>query len=149
MIRTLELWLYPTVEEVGTEKLASHYNCTMKLENHNSESRNVIESLRSQFSEDPNREPHEKETGLHVEGDSDHFTITSFKKVVYTKLLRQSEFSVKRLHAIDDGWERTVESLDDAADPSLVIIGVTGQLPVGSVNIGTPRKSNSHADVVK
>jgi hypothetical protein len=122
----------------------------MSIEANTTESRNAIESFRQHFSEDPNREPHEKETGLHVEGDSDHFTITSFKKVIYTKLLRQSEFSVKRLHVIDDGQERTVNSLDDAAaDPSLTIIGVVGQLPVGAVNIGTPRNSNSHAEVVK
>lgn len=120
----------------------------MSIEANTTESRNV--TLRPQFSEDPNREPHEKETGLHVEGDSDYFTITSFKKGIYTKLLRQSEFGVKRLHVIDDGQDRTVNSLDEAAaDSSLVIIGVTGQLPVGSVNIGTPRKSNSHAEVVK
>ena len=122
----------------------------MKLENHNSESRNAIESLRPQFSEDPNRKPDEKETGLHVEGNSDHFSITSFKKVIYTKLLRQPEFSVKRLHVIEDGRERTVDTLGEAAaDPTLIIIGVTGQLPVGAVNIGTPRNSNSHADIVK
>ena len=122
----------------------------MKLENHNSESRNAIESLRPQFSEDPNRKPDEKETGLHVEGNSDHFSITSFKKVIYTKLLRQPEFSVKRLHVIEGGREHTVDTLDEAAaDPTLIIIGVTGQLPVGAVNIGTPRNSNSHADIVK
>lgn len=122
----------------------------MSTETHNTESRNAIESLRAQFSEDPRREPHEKETGLHVEGDGTHFSVTSLKKVVYTKLLQRPEFSVTHLHVLDDyGQERTVDSLDEAAEQSLTVIGVTGRLPVGAVNIGTPRNSNSHADLVK
>lgn len=123
----------------------------MSTESRNSESRIAIESLRLQFSEDPYREPHEKETGLHLEGDGTHFSVTSYKKVVYTKLLRRPEFSVKHLSVLDeDGRERTVDTLDEAAaDPSLTIIGVVGRLPVGSVNIGTARNSNSHADLVK
>jgi len=114
------------------------------------ETHNTIESLRGQFSEDPGREPHEKETGLHVEGDGTHFSVTSFKKVIYAKLLRHPEFSVKRLHALDDdGREHTVDTFQEASEQSLTIIGVTGRLPVGAVNIGTPRNSNSHADLVK
>jgi len=122
----------------------------MTTESKTIENRNAVESLRGQFSEDPHREPHEKETALHVEGDGSHFSITSFKKVVFVKLLQHSEFRVKHLHILDDDWrERTVESLDKAAAESLTIIGVTGQLPVGALNIGTPRNNNSHADVVK
>lgn len=115
------------------------------------DNRIAIDSLRSQFAEDPRREPHEKETVFHVEGDGTHFTMTSFKKVVYEKLLRRSEFSANCLHVLDaDGREHTVDSLEEvAADPSLTVIGVKGQLPVGAVNIGQPRASNSHADLVK
>ncbi|GAA0219953.1 hypothetical protein [Halobaculum roseum] len=106
--------------------------------------------LRTQLSEDPRREPHEKETALHLEGDGSQFSVTSFKRVVYAKLLQRDEFSVKRLHVIDDdGQDHAVNSLDEAAERSLTIIGVTGQLPVGAVNIGTSRNSNSHADLVK
>jgi hypothetical protein len=122
----------------------------MSTEIHNTESRTTIETLRTQFSEDPRREPHEKETALHLEGNGTHFSVTSFKKVVYAKLLQHSEFSVTRLNVLDDGGrERTVNSLDEAAEQSLIIIGVTGRLPVGTVNIGTSRNSNSHADLVK
>mgnify|MGYP000580873273 CR=1 FL=1 len=123
----------------------------MTSETQNTESRNSIESLRGQFSEDPHREPHEKETGLHLEGDGTHFSVTSFKKVVYKKLLRRPEFSVKRLHVLDDDErERTMDCLDKAAaNPSLTVIGVVGRIPVGAVNIGTPRDSNSHAEIVK
>lgn len=123
----------------------------MSTNHQHSESRNAAEMLRQQFSEDPRREPQEKETSLHVDGDGTHFAVTSFKKVVYTKLLRHPEFSVKRLHVLDnEGTEQTVASPDEAAaDPSLTVIGVTGRLPVGAVNIGTPRNRNSHADLVK
>lgn len=102
------------------------------------------------FSEDPNREPHEKETALHLEGDDSHFTVTSFKRVVVAKLLRRPEFDVKYIHILDsEGREFTVESLAEAANSSLQIIGVVGRLPVGSVNIGKPRNGNSHAELVK
>jgi len=122
----------------------------MSTESNTPESRNAVESLRGQFSEDPRREPHEKETGLHVEGDGTHFSVTSFKKVIYAKLLRHPEFSVKRLHVLDDdGREHTVDTLQEASEQSLTVIGVAGRLPVGAVNIGTPRSSNSHADLVK
>lgn len=123
----------------------------MSTEHQTTDSSTAIESLRLQFSEDPCRTPHEKETALHVEGDGTQFSVTSFKKVVYAKLLRRPEFSVKRLHVLNDaGAERTVNSLEEAAaNPSLIVIGVVGRLPVGAVNIGTARNSNSHADLVK
>ena len=110
----------------------------------------LIATILNQCEEDPAREPHEKETAFHLEGDGIYFSVTSFKKVVYAKLLHRPEFSVTRIHVLDDGQERTVDSLDEvAADPSLTIIGVIGRLPVGAMNIGTPRNSNSHASIVK
>lgn len=123
----------------------------MSTESHTTESRIAIESLRTQFAEDPTREPHEKETAFHLNGDEAHFSVTSFKRVVFAKMLKRPEFNVKYLHVLDgDGQERTVDSLNEAAaDPSLTIIGVVGRLPVGSMNIGTARSSNSHADLVK
>ncbi|WP_458188960.1 hypothetical protein [Haladaptatus sp. NG-WS-4] len=103
-----------------------------------------------QCGEDPTREPHEKETSLHVEGDGTHFSVTSFKRVVFEKLLQRPEFEVKHLIVQDpDGQERTIDSLDEVKNSSLTIIGVVGLLPVGSVNIGTSRSSDSHADIVK
>jgi hypothetical protein len=107
--------------------------------------------LNTRTAEDPHREPHEKETAFHLEGDGTHFSVTSFKQVVFTKLLRRPAFTVTRLHVLDDdGREDIVDSLDEAATTSsLTVIGVVGRLPVGAVNIGTPRNSNSHADLVK
>jgi hypothetical protein len=56
---------------------------------------------------------------------------------------------VTRLHVLDaDGQADTVDCRDKLGE-SATVIGVTGQLPVGAVNIGTPRNSNSHADIVK
>ena len=123
----------------------------MSTESTNTDSRTAIKSLRRQFAEDPHREPQEKETAFHLEGDGTHFSVTSFKKVVYAKLLRRPEYSVKRLNVLDaDGRERTVLSLDEvAADPSLTVIGAELRVPVGAVSIGVPRNSNSHADLVK
>lgn len=123
----------------------------MSIETQNPDSCNAIEALRQQFSEDPNREPHEKETAFHLEGDGTHFSVTSFKRVVYTKLLSRPEFIVEHINVIDaDDREQTVNSLDGiAADPTLTIIGVGGRLPVGAMNVGTPRNSDSHAEIVK
>ena len=104
----------------------------------------------NQCGEDPDREPHEKETSFHLEGDSTNFSVTSFKRVVFEKLLQRPEFEVKHLIVHDpDGRERTIDSLDEVTNSSLTIIGVVGQLPVGAMNIGTPRSSNSHAIIVK
>jgi len=110
-----------------------------------------VEQSHLSFSEDPRREPCEKEIALHAGGDDTHFSVTSFKKAVYTKLLRRPEFRVDNVSVLDDdGRERTVDSLEEAAaDPTHTVIGVVGRLPVGAVNIGTPRNSNSHADLVK
>jgi hypothetical protein len=122
----------------------------MTTDSHTSDSRITIQSLHPQFSEDPRREPHEKETALHVEGDGTYFSVTSFKRVFFEKALRRPEFRVEHIHVLDDGRERIVETLDEAAtDSSLTIIGVQGRLPVGCVNIGTPRNSDSHAEIVK
>jgi len=108
-------------------------------------------AIQNKCAEDPAREPHEKETAFHLEGDGTYFSVTSFKKVIFAKLLERPEFEVKHLHVRDaDGQNRTVDTLDEAtADPTLTIIGVVGRLPVGALNIGTPRNSNSHADLVK
>lgn len=123
----------------------------MSIQTNNAESCITNETIRTQFSEDPRREPHEKETAFHLEGDGTHFSVTSFKKVVYTKLLRRPKFTVKHLNVLDeDGRETTVDSLEEAAaDSPLTIIGVRGRLPVGAASIGVPRNSDSHADLVK
>lgn len=122
----------------------------MIIDCQNSNSSIDFESLRTQFAEDPIREPHEKETALHLEGDATRFTITTFRRTVYEKLLRRPSFEVSHLHVRDDeGQEQTVPSLKGIAGTSLTVIGVVGSIPVGAVNIGTPRDSNSHARIVK
>ena len=104
--------------------------------------------IQNQLTEDPNREPFEKESGIHLEGDATYFSVTSFKKVVFSKLLQHPEFTVKHIHVLEDGHERTIESLEET-DSSPTIIGVTGQLPVGTLSIGKARNSNTHAKIVK
>lgn len=101
--------------------------------------------------EDPLREPFEKETGLHSPGDSDYFEVTSFKKVMYEKLIEHPDFRLKWLQVLDGaGQELTLNSYEDAAaNPEYTIIGVVGEIPVGAVSIGVSRNSNSHAEVVK
>jgi hypothetical protein len=123
----------------------------MSTETHNTESRNLIESLRGQFSEDPCREPHEKETAIHLEGDATHATVTSFKQVIYAKWLQHPEFEIKRLNVQDEeGRERTVQSLEEVREnPALTVIGASGTLPVGCLSIGAARNSDSHAEIVK
>lgn len=101
--------------------------------------------------EDPYREPFEKETALHLEGDRERIEVTSFKEVVYRKLLQRPEFEPKYLSVCDGNRrERTVPGIDEIIEnPELRVIGATGTLPVGALTIGTPRKSNSHAQIVK
>jgi hypothetical protein len=101
--------------------------------------------------EDPRRLPHEKETGWHVAGGDTHFTMTSFNRPVFSKLLGRPEFVIERLTVIDvTGQELTFDNpIDVARDSNLSVIGVVGQYPVGGVSIGVPRNSNSHADIVK
>ena len=115
------------------------------------ESSNAVEISRSRLAEDPNRQPHEKETAFHVKGDGSRFSVTSFKKVFYGKLLRRPEFDVNVIHLLDrEGHEHTAKSRQEVVEkPGMTVIGVYGSIPVGAVNIGTPRNSNSHADLVK
>lgn len=105
----------------------------------------------NQLSEDPRRGPAEKELALHGGGDDSRMEITSFKKVVYKKLLRNPEFELKRLIAVDEGGnETTVNSLGELTEnPGLTAIGVVGTIPVGCVSIGVRRRSDSYAQVVK
>ena len=123
----------------------------MSSKRRTTDSRTTIESLRGQFSEDPAREPHEKETALHLEGDATRATVTSFKQVVYVKWLQHPQFELERLNVRDEeGRERTVQSLDEVREnPALTVIGASGTFPVGCLSIGTARNSDSHAEIVK
>lgn len=105
-----------------------------------------------QFSEDPRREPHEKETAIHIDGDDESFSITSHKRVVYESVLRRPEFEPKTIHVYDpdSARERSVDSLTAVQEnENWKVMGVIGHLPVGSLTIGVPRNSNSHAEIVK
>lgn len=106
--------------------------------------------ITSRCTEDPYRLPHEKETAIHLPGDCDHLSITSFKKVVFVKLLKREDFNLSHVSIRDpDGHESTVDSLEEAlADPLKQIIGISGNLPVGALSMRKPRKSNSHARIV-
>lgn len=110
---------------------------------------NARTALSNQFAEDPRRAPLEKETALHLDGDATHVEVTSFRKGVYAKLLARPAFEVKWLHVLDDNRrEQAIGSVDEVADSSVTVIGVTGRFPVGGFTLGTPRNSNSHADIV-
>ncbi|WP_396611468.1 hypothetical protein ACH9L7_14865 [Haloferax sp. S1W] len=110
-----------------------------------------VESIENKAAEDPRREPHEKETAAHATGDADYFSITSFKKVIFARLLTHPDFEIEHINILDsDHNERTVQSLEEATQDSVTaIIGVTGKLPIGTWLIGVARNSNSHADIVK
>lgn len=102
-----------------------------------------------QFAEDPRRSPVEKETAIYMDGEATHFEITSFRKVVFAKLFHRPAFQIKSLYLLgEDGQYRTVDSRNKITD-SDTVIGLVGRLPVGALTVGTPRTSNSHADIVK
>ncbi|RQG93081.1 hypothetical protein EA462_02425 [Natrarchaeobius halalkaliphilus] len=111
---------------------------------------NLDRLLNKRCSEDPYRLPHEKETGIHLKGDEDHISVTSFKEVVYGKLLRRPDFDLDQLIIQDvDGREYTVDSLEEVlADPAVQIVGANGKLPAGALSIRKPRNSDSHARIV-
>ena len=110
----------------------------------------AIDRLLERCSEDPNREPHEKETALHLTGDGTHFDATSFKRVVYTKWLPHLEYDIECLHVLDQsGNERTASVVEVIHSKSLTVIGASARIPVGAVSIGKPRKSNTQAEIVK
>ena len=110
-----------------------------------------INEIEDQLSEDPRRDPIEKETAVQIAGDKEQFEITSFKRTVYTGLLAHSESEINWINVCDEnGREFTVESLGAVKEnPDLTVIGVTATLPVGSLSIGVPRQSDSHAQIVK
>lgn len=108
-------------------------------------------ALQNQCEEDPRRSSVEKETGLLAAGDEDHFIVDSFKKVVFSKLIGHEDFDISYLYVSDSNsnvkqMQPTEEIIDNS---SLSIVGIKGMLPVGAVSIGTPRKSDSHAELVK
>ncbi len=111
----------------------------------------AAQSLPNPLTGDPDRDQHEKETGIQLEGDREALEITSYKKVVYEKLLQHPAFTVKHRHVrTENRQQKTVKPGQEVgADPSLTIVGVTGQLSVGALSIKTPRNSNSHAKIVK
>lgn len=117
------------------------------------ETQTVLErsALQNQCEEDPRRSSIEKETGLLAAGDDDHFMVNSFKKVVFSKLIMHEEFDINHYHVSDaNGCIRQMQDTDEIIDnSSLAIVGVEGKIPVGAVSIGDPRKSNSHAELVK
>lgn len=123
----------------------------MTINSTTTDSRPAIHSVRRQFSEDPARNPPEKETAIHLEGDASRATVTSFKQVVYAKWLQHPDFELKRLNIRDEeGRERTAQSLEEVREnPALTVIGASGTLPVGCLSIGAARNSDSHSEIVK
>ena len=121
----------------------------MLLESHPTKSC-IADLPPTRLAEDPHRYPHEKETALHLNGDGTAVSITSFKKVVYKKLLKHPQFEIRSLTVINDNQhEQHLSSINEVLlNSELRIIGVTGTIPVGALTIGTPRKSNSHARIV-
>lgn len=107
--------------------------------------------LQNQCAEDPRLEPFEKQTAFHLEGDADRIEISSSRKCVFAKLLQRPAFDVKWLNTIDKSGNKhcNMEREKVAADPSLTIIEVVGEYPVGGLSLGSIRKSNSHAEIVK
>jgi hypothetical protein len=103
-----------------------------------------------EFAEDSTRKSPEKETGIHLVGDETHLSITSYKRVVFEKLLQHPQFIVKSLHLLIEGEKQTVGSVESIeTQKPITIIGAEGILPVGTLSIGAARQSNSHAEIVK
>ena len=77
------------------------------------------------IAEDPKLQPPEKETGIHFSPVSEYATINSHRGAVMRKLLQCPFFEVLEIEKRDG-----------------VVVGLTGRMPVGSLSIKTPRKSN-------
>lgn len=91
----------------------------------------------------------ERETTVCMPGDSDRFTISSFRPSIVRRLLRHPEFQVTHITTYDDDSDTTQarDDLDDVGDAT--VCGATGTLPVGALFIKPePRKSTQQAKVV-
>jgi len=101
--------------------------------------------------EDPHRQPPEKETAIQVDGDSERVDITSFKRVVFQKLLQRPDFKIKMIMALDEnGHEDSYQSLAPLQkNTHLKVVGVWGTLPVGCLTLTNGRATNSHSKIVK
>ena len=75
--------------------------------------------------EDPELQPPEKETCVSFSPVSEYATINSHRGAVMRKLLQCPFFEVLEIEKRDG-----------------VVVGLTGRVPVGSLSIKTPRKSN-------
>jgi len=75
---------------------------------------------------DPNLRPEEKETALHVLGNSKRLEIHTLHPTAVRGLLAQPEFEV------DEVFTKTIKGEE-------VIVGIKGTLPIGSLKIGRPR----------
>lgn len=91
----------------------------------------------------------ERETTVCMSGDSDRFTISSFRPSIVRRLLGHSEFRVKHITTYDDDSDTTQarDELDDVGDE--IVCGATGTLPVGALFIKPePRKSTHQRKVI-
>jgi hypothetical protein len=75
--------------------------------------------------EDPGLQPAEKETGISFSASDGYATINTHQGAIMRKLLQCSFFKVTEIEKRNG-----------------VVVGLTGQVPIGALSIKTPRKSN-------
>lgn len=99
-------------------------------------------------SNDPSRQPEEKETGINFLGNEEQCTVFSAKRTVVKSLLDHDEF-VFEWATVDsgEGSKRVngIEGLEEANE----IYSVSGSMPIGCVTVkSTPRSNNHQSSVV-
>ena len=84
---------------------------------------------------DPTIPPKENETGIHFMGSDRHAWVSSYEPAVVSCLLQLKHFKVDQLVTM-------------MIDGSECVVGVVGRVPIGSLRIGQPRKSDRHELIV-
>jgi hypothetical protein len=103
----------------------------------------LIENVES----DPNREQHEKETGVNFLGGDEGCTVFSAKKTIVKSLLEHDSFEPSWFEIATESGTKTVTTEEEAAE-SDGIYGVSGEMPIGCLTIKSAPRANNHQSSV-
>jgi len=110
-----------------------------------------IQQLLAAITEDPDREPFEKETGLLWSKDADAVSIHTAEAGLMRRFVRHPLFDLERVELSTGGGSYTARSADDLPSNlgSRSVYTVFGTIPIGCVSIKSSARSDStHSRVV-
>lgn len=106
----------------------------------------TTEELVDAVGEDSSLTPQEKETTIHFPKDRDRATVFSAEAGIMRRLLQHPLFEAERYVPADGP---AVENVEELHVPGVVIVGLKGSIPVGTLKISArARSASGHASVV-